>query len=200
MYNKKLYLRIWFTISILIFLALWLIRGGNIDMHIFSTAFTAAGITFFIDRIIFKAFIWKRKPDLFYKWLTNVPFLGGRWEGEILSNYINPNTNMEVEPFFAKLEIIHDFDRLSIKMETNKSYSGSYVSGVIINEGSQTFLCYMYSNDADKDREINPKHDGAAKLRIKHDGEIVLEGHYWTGRSTTGKMLFKRKTITNSLV
>lgn len=45
-----------------------------------------------------------------------------------------------------------------------------------------------------------PKHDGAVKLRIKHDGEVKLEGHYWTGRLTSGKMEFIRVSKNNSLV
>ncbi|MDM5338472.1 hypothetical protein QUF84_14745 [Fictibacillus enclensis] len=62
------------------------------------------------------------------------------------------------------------------------------------------YLYFIYNNDADKNRDINPNHEGAAKLRIKHDGELKLEGHYWTGRLTTGKMEFKRITKKNSHV
>ncbi len=145
-------------------------------------------------------FVWKKFPNLFYKWLTNVPYLGGCWKGTLYSNYKDPHTNEEVPPIQSKLEITHDFDSLHIKMETDKSYSSSYISGVVIDEGKQKYLCYLYGNDADKDREINPKHDGAVKLRIKHDGELKLEGHYWTGRSTTGRMTFIRKTSKNSHV
>lgn len=53
-----------------------------------------------------------------------------------------------------RIEIIHDFESLHIKMETDQSYSSSFVSGIVIDEGKQKFLCYLYSNDSDKDREI----------------------------------------------
>lgn len=185
--------------GITIFLLIWLLRGHQFDGSIFSTAFSAAGITLLIDTVVFKLFLWKKCPDLFYKWLTNVPYLGGCWEGTLYSNYVIPGTEEKVPPIQARLEITHDFESLHIKMETDKSYSSSYVSGIVIDEGKQKYLCYLYGNDANENRDINPKHDGAVKLRIKHDGELKLEGHYWTGRSTTGKMEFVRKTKKNSL-
>ncbi|NLP50249.1 hypothetical protein [Bacillus sp. RO1] len=200
MYNKQLYNRILLFIAIGVFLIVWLIRGGQFNPSIVGNIFTAIGITLFIDQIIFKLIIWKLRPDMFYKWLTNCPYLGGQWEGTLLSNYVFPDTGEKGEPIEAKIEIVHDFDGISIRMETNKSYSNSYISGIIENEGKQKFLCYLYTNDADKDRDINPKHDGAVKLRIKHDGDLLLEGHYFTGRETTGKMEFRRTSKKNSHV
>jgi hypothetical protein len=199
-YNQQLYNRILLFIAIAVFLIVWLIRGGNIDPSIIANIFTATGITLFIDKIIFKQFIWKLRPDLFYKWLTNCPYIGGQWEGILHSNYIYPATGEKGEPIPAKIEIIHDFDGISLRMETVQSYSNSYISGIIENEGKQKFLCYLYTNDADTDRVNNPKHDGAVKLRIKHDGDLLLEGHYFTGRETTGKMEFRRTTKKNSHV
>lgn len=199
MYNKQLYSRFWLIVGIITFVIIWILRGGQFDGNIITAAFSAAGITLLIDTVVFKLFIWKKYPDLFYRWLTNAPYLGGCWEGTIYSNFVMPGTDEKVEPIRAKLEITHDFESLHIKMETDKSYSSSYVSGIVIDEGKQKYLCYLYGNDADKDRDINPKHDGAVKLRIKHDGEIRLEGHYWTGRSSTGRMEFVRISKKNSL-
>ncbi|PGK52185.1 hypothetical protein CN918_30805 [Priestia megaterium] len=200
MYNEQLYMKVLMIISVILAFVIWLLKGGSFDASIIGVVFTASGITLFIDKIVFKMFIWKKYPNLFYRWLSSIPYLGGCWEGEIQSNYIFPETGEIGDPITAKMEITHEFDKLHIKMETNKSYSSSYVSGIIIDEGKQKYLCYLYGNDADKDRDINPKHDGAVKLRIKHDGELKLEGHYWTGRSTTGRMEFKRVTTKNSHV
>ncbi len=198
MYDKKLYSQTLLLVAVAIFIIIWVLKGRVFDISIVPTALSAAGATLFIDKIVFKQIIWKFAPNHFYKWLTTVPFLGGKWEGYLYSSYIYPDTGMPGEPIPAKMEIVHEFDSLHIRMETKTSYSSSYVSDVSIDEGKQKYLCYLYGNDADNDREINPKHDGAVKLRIKHDGEIKLEGHYWTGRSTTGKMEFKRTSKKNS--
>ncbi|OIK14564.1 hypothetical protein BIV60_11395 [Bacillus sp. MUM 116] len=198
MYNKQLYFRTLLLIALGVFVIIWAFKGRNFDFSIIGVAFSAAGATMLIDQILFKLIIWKLAPDFFYKWLTNIPYLGGCWEGHLHSSYVYPETGQQGDPIPAKMEITHDFDSIHIKMETDKSYSSSYVSDISIDEGKQKFLCYLYGNDADKDRDINPKHDGAVKLRIKHDGELRLEGHYWTGRKTTGKMEFKRITKKNS--
>lgn len=198
MYNKQLYFRTLLLITVGVFVTIWVFKGRNFDLSIIGVAFSAAGATLLIDQILFKKIIWKFAPDLFYKWLTNIPYLGGCWEGYLYSSYVFPDTGRVGDPIPAKLEITHDFDSIHIRMETDKSYSSSYVSDITIDEGKQKFLCYLYVNDADKDRDINPKHDGAVKLRIKHDGELSLEGHYWTGRLTTGKMEFIRITKKNS--
>lgn len=151
--------------------------------------------------LILKTIVWKISPDFFYKLrITNTPFLGGEWEGALESDYIFPESGESVPPISANLKIQHKFDSIHIRMETDKSHSSSYISGITEDEGKQKYLCYLYVNDADKDRDINPKHDGATRLRIKYDGNISLEGHYWTGRNTTGSMKFKRKTRKNSLV
>ncbi|MFD5853664.1 hypothetical protein ACFWGC_26375 [Cytobacillus pseudoceanisediminis] len=200
MYNKQLYNQILLSIAIVVFLIVWFLKGGNFDPTIIANIFTAAGITLFIDKIVFKQFIWKLRPDLFYKWLTPCPYLGGKWEGILHSNFVFPDTGEKGDTIPAKIEIIHDFDQISVRMETGKSYSDSYLSGIIANDGKQKFLCYLYANDADQDRDTNPKHDGAVKLRIKHDGELILEGQYFTGRETTGKMEFRRITTKNSHV
>lgn len=199
MYNQKLYSRFWLIVGGLISFIIWFSRGHYIDESILTSIISAAGLTLLIDTVLFKLIIWKRFPDLFYRWLTNIPYLGGCWEGTIYSNYIMPETGEKAEPIRAILEITHEFDSLHIKMETGKSYSSSYLSDIVIDGGKQKYLYYFYGNETDKDRDINPKHDGAVKLRIKHDGEIKLEGHYWTGRSTTGRMEFVRKSKKNSL-
>jgi hypothetical protein len=193
MYNEKIYYRYLIILGICVFGIIFYLRGGQFEISILGTVFSAAGITLLLDMVIFKTLIWKLCPDFFYKLsITNIPFLGGEWEGTLESDYIFPDTGESIPPISSSLYIKHKFDRIHIIMETDKSHSSSYISGITEDEGKQKFLCYLYGNDADKDRHINPKHDGATRLRIKHDGEILLEGHYWTGRKTTGSMKFRR--------
>src|SRR5699024_6229047 len=201
MYNEKLYYRYLILLGIFVFAIIFYLRGGQFEISILGTALSAAGITLLLDMFILKTIVWKLCPDFFYKLnVTNIPFIGGAWEGTLESDYIFPDTGESVPPIPARLEIQHNFDSIHIRMETDKSHSSSYVSGITEDEGNQKYLCYLYGNDADKDRDINPKHDGATRLRIKHDGNLRHEGHYWTGRKTTGSMKFKRKKRKNSLV
>lgn len=200
MYNQKLYYRYLIILGIFIFVVIFYLKGGQLKFSILGIAASAAGITLLVDMFVLKTVIWKLCPNLFYKLnVTSTPFLGGVWEGTLESDYSLPDSGNSLPPIPARIEIRHNFDSIHIRMETDKSYSSSYVAGIIEDEGKQKYLCYIYGNNADKDRDINPKHDGSTRLRIKHDGDIKLEGHYWTGRKTTGSMNFKRKTRKNSI-
>ena len=126
-----------------------------------------------------------------------MPFLGGEWEGTFEPDYVFPETNQKAPPFIAVIKITHNFDSIRIRMTSEKSYSTSYTAGITIDAGEQKYLNYLYGNDADKNREFNPKHDGAARLRIVFKEEIELEGHYWTGRKTLGSMTLIRKSRKN---
>lgn len=202
MFNTTLYWRIWITIGIIIFFITLLIKGFSLNIGLIISAISAGGATLLIEALVFKKFIWKKKPDIFYPWLCSIPHLGGTWEGELISDYVYPETGQKGEPIPAKLEIKHDFDSLKVKLETGQSFSSSYVSDIWTDEAERKYLCYTYYNDADYNRDNNPNHDGTAKLRVNKDskGNLILEGHYFTGRKTTGKMCFKRVSKDHSCV
>ncbi|PGY94668.1 hypothetical protein [Bacillus cereus] len=194
MYNQKVYFKALLVLGALIFFIMWILKGKLIDMSIIPIALSASGVTLLFDQFIFKKFLWGICPNLFYKIrVTNSPYLGGNWTGYLHSDYIYPETNKTGDPIKASMKIIHKFDCIRIQLETNQSYSSSYASDITEDGGEQKYLCYLYVNDADKDRHLNPKHDGAVKLRIKENDELILEGNYWTGRKTTGTMKFERK-------
>lgn len=194
MFNSRIYWRIWIITGILIFIFITLIKGLELNLILITTAISAAGISLLMEALLFKQFIWKRFPNIFYPWLCSIPFIGGRWDGTVQSDYIFPDTGKKCGPIPAKMNIKHEFDKITVTLETGKSYSSSYVSDIWIDEADRKYLCYTYYNDADENRDLNPNHDGTAKLRISKDNdeELILEGHYFTGRKTSGKMTFKR--------
>lgn len=178
-----------------------LVRGFKFNFALIGSATSAGAISLALE-VIFKKFIWIKCPHLFYPWLCSIPYIGGKWEGTLQSDYRDPKTGKKVEPINAKMQVAHEFDRLTVTLDTNKTHSSSYISDVWHNSGRK-YLCYTYFTDADNNRETNPNHDGTAKLRIIRDditGELLLEGHYFTGRKTTGKMTFKRSNKKTNLV
>ncbi|ODP26611.1 hypothetical protein PTI45_04033 [Paenibacillus nuruki] len=201
MYNSKMYWRIWIFLGVLVFVFMVLIKGSSIDIYLAITASSAAGISLLIESLLFKQWIWKKRPNLFYPWLCTIPYIGGKWKGFMYSDYIDPITNKVVDPIPTMMEIRHEFDKITVTLESAKSYSSSYTSTIWIDEAGRRYLCYTYYNDADMNRDTNPNHDGTAKLRIRlEDNSLFLEGHYFTGRKTTGKMTFERVSTKNSAV
>ncbi|MBB6024916.1 hypothetical protein HNR77_006062 [Paenibacillus sp. JGP012] len=202
MYNSSVYWRIWIILGILIFVTIVLFKGPPYNIFIIVSAASAAGISLLIEALLFKRIIWMRFPHLFHPWLCTVPYIGGKWEGTIQSDYIDQESGKRVEPIRTSMEIRHEFDRIKVTLETDKSFSSSYTSDIWIDEAGRKYLCYTYYNDADENRDTNPNHDGTAKLRISldTDDEPILKGHYFTGRKTTGKMEFTRVNKKNSKI
>lgn len=195
MINPKIYWRVWIVIGIFIFLVISILKGNlEFNIRLIPSIISSASISLLLEAIIFKKWIWKCCPNLFYPWLCKIPYIGGEWEGELKSDYIYPETNKKGEPILAKMKILHEFDEIKVTLVTGKSNSNSFISNVWIDGGNRKFICYTYSNTADENRDTNPNHDGTAKLRINDDDKkvLILEGHYFTGRKTTGKMVFKR--------
>ncbi|MDX6154466.1 hypothetical protein [Marinococcus sp. PL1-022] len=204
MYNKTLHARIFYFIVGLVFIAIWFMRGfeGSISI-IFISIFSAGGITITLDHIVLRKIIWKKWPNLL-KFLVPIPYLGGEWKGILKSSYVDPETQEKAGMIEARIKITHDFDSIHVFHETNQSYSSSYMSG-IVEQGpnsseSEKFLYYLFANNADKNRDKNPPHEGTVKLRIKteENGDLKLMGHYWTNRKTIGEICFYRETTKSS--
>ena len=198
MYNKTLHARIFYSIAVLAFIAIWFVRGFELNTGILISIFSAGGMTITIDHLLLRKLIWKKYPN-FVKFLVPIPYLGGEWRGVLKSSYVDPETQKEAGIIESKIKITHEFDSIHVFHETNESYSSSYMSDIVeqgVNSSeSEKFLYYLFSNNADKNREKNPPHEGTVKLRIKSEanGDIKLTGHYWTNRKTTGEIIFYRE-------
>lgn len=197
MYDQNKYNRGLIFTGVLVFLIIWFSKGKSIDLSIFPIALTASGVTLLIDKFLVKTVLWKYCPNIFCKiGITKTPYLGGEWTGVLQSDYIDPATNSKVPPKEAKVSIIHKFDCIRVQLNTDQVYSSSYVSDIYEDPSERKYLCYIYTGDVDEDRKNNPKHDGAAKLRINDDTH-TLEGYYWTVRNTTGTLKLERTNKEN---
>lgn len=197
MINQNWYWKTWIIGGCLIFILLVLINGLEMKVTVIwaliKAAASAAGLTLLLEGFVFKKLIWRKIPHVFYPWLTSIPYIGGTWKGTLISDFIKPNGD-SVEPIETEIKIIHDIDKIYVRLKTDQSYSSSLVSDVYIDQAQIRYLIYTYNNNVDENRNTNPQHDGTARLRINHNkkGELVLEGHYFTNRKTTGKMTFER--------
>lgn len=134
---------------------------------------------------------WKWK--MFRKWLVLVPNLNGSWRGKLISDWINPETNSKLAPIDATLSIKQSLFRTSCVMKTGESGSRSIASAFIIEPDNQICkLVYTYQNDPNQTIQDRSRiHYGTAMLDVNVTGQsIVLDGSYFTGRNTSGQMIF----------
>ncbi|TCI50343.1 hypothetical protein EVJ30_12900 [Exiguobacterium sp. SH5S13] len=200
MYNRNLYYKIWFIIGGAISFILVLLKGISINFKdlvpLLGILFTASGITLVFEQLVFKRILWIKKPHWFYSWLCPIPYLGGEWTGELISSYTNPETEKEIAPIKAKLKIIHKFDCIEVRMDTENIHSVSVVSDILVVNDETKYLYYTYRAEPDYDRGQNRIHEGTVKLRIEFDKnkKTILNGTYFTNRETIGKMRFQKTT------
>ena len=140
------------------------------------------------------------KWEIFRNWLIVVPDLSGVWEGVLESDWIDPDTNKKIAPIKAMLVIRQTLFRVSCLLTTGESSSRSITSEFIIDMDSQTCkLVYTYQSDPSQILQHKSRiHYGTAVLNIKDTPtNKLLDGNYWTGRCTSGHMIFQRKFESN---
>lgn len=189
MYNKDNYLRLITVLSVITFLISFFIIGDSK----FSISQVSLPVTVVV--IFHFAFVnWLWKLPIFKKWLVKAPNLHGTWEGETVSNWINPETGQKVNPIPTTIFIRQKFDSINVEMRTGQSESESCVAEISIDEKNENCsLWYSYRNEAKKEnRDGNPIHFGTTRFSIYSHPELELEGEYWTSRETTGTIKIKR--------
>ncbi|PIR04224.1 MAG: hypothetical protein COV59_03515 [Candidatus Magasanikbacteria bacterium CG11_big_fil_rev_8_21_14_0_20_39_34] len=135
---------------------------------------------------IFVKWIWRWK--IFQGWLIKVPDLQGTWEGELKSDWINPETGKGIDPIPMLLVIKQTFTSINCTLMTKESTSYSTTADFeYVHGGDAVYLTYNYTNRPKATiRDRSAIHDGAAILKVIKDPERRLEGEYWTSRKTRG--------------
>ncbi len=127
----------------------------------------------------------------FLKWLVNVPNLNGRYEGELISTFIDTETNLpirkkcviEVSQNASKIKLHSYYGELDNSQQTSQASS---VSEEIVKLSSGFFeVFYIYSNSANALETKLNNHNGTCSLKYFPDIK-VLEGEYYNQRGLKG--------------
>ncbi len=150
----------------------------------------ATGYVTFIS-IIFSQWLWKI-PWL-QGWLVLVPNLNGTWEGDLVSNWKDPQTGASPGPIKSFLVIRQSLFKTSCVLMTKESKSWSRAATIqTAPDGALKILEFTYSNSPKPSFHHRSKaHDGACSLEIINNPNKKLIGKYWTERATTGEMNHK---------
>ena len=183
-YNLRVYA---FTILGLAFVTFALIFVFNQDLENvqYDQVWSQISTTISINAIIWLVFVkWIWKWRLFYPWLVPYPNLEGKWSGQLLSTYDDPNG----EEIATEISIHQTFFNIQVKIKTGESRSHSISARFDIDKdrGFER-LIYSYMNTPNADvRERSEIHHGTTMLNFEGFKVDNLEGNYWTDRKTTG--------------
>lgn len=181
---------IWFTLITLIPAALLarLVQTGIEQSNIQSIQFLvnlsiieAPTTIAFIGLLfwLFESFLWRLPP---IRQLLKIPFIAGRYEGELESSYDGNKYPIVVEVNQTLLNV-------KVNLYTERSSSYSIMSGIGTNGAGNNLLAYAYKNtpvtvSTDEDMK---SHDGFAVLEIFKDTVVQLRGTYYNNPRDRGR-------------
>jgi len=116
------------------------------------------------------------------------PNVRGTWQGELRSEWVNPDTGAKNEPKTAYLVIHQTFSSVRITLLTDESRSESSLARVTRTDYSRS-LDYMYINNPDLGVEHRSRsHHGSTSLSVTGAPATRLRGRYWTDRDSKGEL------------
>jgi hypothetical protein len=153
-----------------------------------------------LDLLLWSLFAkWGWRWRIFRGWLVPFPNLGGTWQGDIRSNWIDKQADTKPAAIPAILSIKQTFGKISCVLRTAEMVSHSYVEGFAIDRDRQLKqLTFSYtSRPKPSVRERSSPHDGTIVFDLIGKPVSKLEGRYWTDRETTGEinLTFRGKEV-----
>jgi len=125
-------------------------------------------------------------------WYVDRPDLRGTWEVMLTSDWIDPETHAPKPPFTVYVTIRQTFLSLSLRMMTSESQSQLVAHSVEKEEDGLFRLTGIYRNEPQiqLQKDKSKIHYGAMLLRLNGSPVESMSGHYWTDRSTSGRLEF----------
>ncbi len=193
MTNLDIKKKIWIILSSSVVLAFVLSLINKLNLNELSSWMTIVPQIISVELFfywLFKKFLWQHK--IFSGWLVLFPSLDGTWIGEMQSNYINPETKEKMGTIPCMAIIVHNFDKITIKMVTLESVSFSFSEKLeFVKEKNEKLITYSFINDPSLllDYRSN-SHKGTAILLM--NGKNKMTGSYYTNRGTKGLINLER--------
>lgn len=153
---------------------------------------------FTISAFLIFTVLWNLFSKILWKFLykikiMHVPNLSGCWncsgEGKKYSD------TTEINNWSGEIQIVQEYEKISIKQTTNesKSYSYSLVGEIEIRDKNEIVLSYMYENEPFKTEEGLKQHKGFCRLIFNLSNNTAY-GRYYTDndRSSYGTIILTK--------
>lgn len=141
-----------------------------------------------------------------FKWLIDIPNLNGRYKGELISSFLDPNGNPVIKDCVIEIKqsgsSIHVFSYYGDKGTNTQSSRASSVSEELVKEKNGLFqLFYIFTNEPDALISQLNNHLGTSKFKYYPDIK-TLDGDYYNQRQNIGtiKVTFEQKKLLGRLI
>ena len=177
------------TIAVWLF-ALWVQGSPILSLEFVKPFSIVVGIIFSVAAFFNKsAWAW----PIFQGWYVKRPDIRGMWKVELVSDYVDEETNKPIPAIEAYAAVRQSLNSLSLRLMTKESRSKLVAHSIVCEEDGLFRLAAVYRNEPkiQLQGERSEIHYGSLSLEIYGVPPTGLEGHYWTDRGTRGSMLLK---------
>lgn len=139
---------------------------------------------------VFERWLWRWPP--LHPHLVRTPVVRGTWRGQLVSDWIDPETGKRPAPKTAYLSVEQTLMTVHTRLLTDES-SSDQIAGTITKRWSgHIALVAIYVNTALIHlRDRSPTHGGGLLLTLYTKPSLRLEGEYWTERLSKGSLVLR---------
>jgi hypothetical protein len=153
----------------------------SVALRIYSISATGIGLLL----IAHDRWLW-RLPILRF----GHPTLEGTWRGRLSSTFVAPD-GKEFKELVVHLRVSQTFSSVAATLLTERSQSESLGTRLYCGTDGRWHLTWIFLNQPrPRERPASGPHNGACELIVAGARGEVLEGRYFTDRSTQGELVF----------
>lgn len=176
-------------VIVYVVVAVWgialLLTGQRLSSDLLRPLSSVSGIVVLLS-LAFELWLWKL-PFL-RRWLVKRPVIEGTWRAELRSTWQN-SSGVTIPPVEGFAVIRQTLLTLSLRLLTKESSSCLVGTEIVCSSDGLYCVSGVYRNEPHfLERNHSPIHYGAVWLQVIDTPVPMLEGHYWTDRSTAGEL------------
>jgi len=191
----RLHISIFLGLSVVVWALVLLCQGTGFSWNHIRPFGTVVGVLVGLS-ILLEHVLWRVR--FLQPWFVSRPNLRGTWKVNLQSDYIDQETNAQIQPIVCYMGVKQTLSTLQMHLMTHESESWFIAEAILPSpsgEGHQ--IIGVYTN--------KPKVHLRGKKSDIHLGALVLDTHgathkpatitgeYWTDRNTTGSMDFVKR-------
>lgn len=189
--KTRLYVGTFLALCVLLWAGVLYLRGVPLALeHLLPFTLVLGAVTGLVG--VFSRYLWS--VCTLHGWFVERPDLRGTWKGELVSDWVDPQTGSRRPAIACYVGVAQSLFRLNLHLMTPESASDFIAHAIRPLRGSTAYeVIGVYQNTPDVHlrQERSPIHFGTLKLETHGPSRSRpqrLEGEYWTDRKTFGTM------------
>lgn len=188
---NKIQVQIVLGLAVVVWAVLLFVEGVHLKAS-YLKPYSVVVTVVVVGLILFDRWLWRIPP---IARALHRPILRGTWKGQLLSNWINPETQQGIGPIEAFLLVRQTYSTVTLRLMTKESTSRSLVASLDSPRDDIARLSSTYQNMPGLMIQDRSRiHHGALMLEVHGSPANRLIGSYWTDRDTKGEVSLETRS------